>query len=102
MSKQINFVQAINWALHDAMEQDKSTILLGEDVADEEGGGVVKVTQGLSANFGTDRVRSTPIAEEAIIGAAIGYELSKKGLHLLNVEMLTALPEMDQRLIRVP
>ena len=37
-----------------------------------------------------------------IIGAAIGYELSKKGLHLLNVEMLTALPEMDQRLIRVP
>lgn len=78
MSKQINFVQAINWSLHDAMEQDKSTILLGEDVADEEGGGVVKVTQGLSTSFGTERVRSTPIAEEAIIGAAIGASLAGK------------------------
>ena len=37
-----------------------------------------------------------------IIGAAIGYELSKKGLHTLIVEMLPALPDMDQRLIRVP
>ena len=78
MSKQINFVEAINWALHDAMKQDKSTILLGEDVADEEGGGVVKVTQGLSTSFGTERVRSTPIAEEAIIGAAIGASLAGK------------------------
>ncbi|MGV6807346.1 MAG: alpha-ketoacid dehydrogenase subunit beta [bacterium] len=78
MAKKMNFVQAINLAMHDAMEQDDSVMLLGEDVGDEEGGGVVKVSHGLSTKFGTDRVRSTPIAEEAIMGAAIGASLVGK------------------------
>jgi acetoin:2,6-dichlorophenolindophenol oxidoreductase subunit beta len=65
-------VQALNTALHEAMAADESVIILGEDVADAQGGGVVKVTQGLSTRFGVSRVRSTPIAEQAIIGAAIG------------------------------
>lgn len=73
-----NFVQAINWAMEDAMEADPNVVLLGEDVGDAEGGGVVKVTQGLSTRFGTDRVKSTPIAEEAIMGAAIGASLVGK------------------------
>jgi acetoin:2,6-dichlorophenolindophenol oxidoreductase subunit beta len=68
----VNFVQALNTALHEAMAQDDSVIVLGEDVADAQGGGVVKVTQGLSTRFGVERVRSTPISEQAIIGAAIG------------------------------
>lgn len=78
MTKQMNFVDAINRAMHDAMASDDSVMLLGEDVADEEGGGVVKVTQGLSTKFGVERVRSTPIAEEAIVGAAIGASLVGK------------------------
>ena len=78
MGAQVNFVQAINQAMHDAMADDPSVLLLGEDVADEEGGGVVKVTAGLSGAFGTDRVRSTPIAEEAIDGAALGAALVGK------------------------
>ncbi|MEM6581685.1 MAG: transketolase C-terminal domain-containing protein [Pseudomonadota bacterium] len=78
MGDKINFVQAINRAMFDAMEVDADVILLGEDVADEEGGGVVKVTHGLSAAYGCDRVRSTPIAEEAIMGAAIGASLVGK------------------------
>ncbi|MEM6300573.1 MAG: alpha-ketoacid dehydrogenase subunit beta [Pseudomonadota bacterium] len=78
MGAQVNFVQAINQAMHDAMADDPSVLLLGEDVADEEGGGVVKVTAGLSSAFGTDRVRSTPITEEAIIGAAVGSALVGK------------------------
>jgi pyruvate/2-oxoglutarate/acetoin dehydrogenase E1 component len=45
---------------------------MGEDVADSAGGGVFYVTQGLSAEFGEERVRNTPIAEEGIIGAGIG------------------------------
>jgi pyruvate/2-oxoglutarate/acetoin dehydrogenase E1 component len=65
-------VQAINLAIADAMEADRSVIVLGEDVADEELGGVCGVTKGLSTRFGTSRVRSTPISEQAIIGAAIG------------------------------
>jgi acetoin:2,6-dichlorophenolindophenol oxidoreductase subunit beta len=69
---QTTIVQELNSALHAAMEFDDSVIVLGEDVADAQGGGVVKVTQGLSTKFGVARVRSTPISEQAIIGAAIG------------------------------
>jgi acetoin:2,6-dichlorophenolindophenol oxidoreductase subunit beta len=47
-------------------------IVLGEEVGDKEGGGIVGVTKGLSAKYGDARVRSTPISEQAIIGAAIG------------------------------
>jgi pyruvate/2-oxoglutarate/acetoin dehydrogenase E1 component len=65
---------AVNQALAEAMEQDPKVILLGEDIADPAGG-VMKATAGLSTRFGTDRVRATPIAEQAIIGAAIGASL---------------------------
>jgi pyruvate/2-oxoglutarate/acetoin dehydrogenase E1 component len=69
-------LQAINLALHDALAADQNVILFGEDVGDKEGGGVVEVTKGLSSKFGDERVRSTPIAEQAIIGAAIGAALA--------------------------
>jgi pyruvate/2-oxoglutarate/acetoin dehydrogenase E1 component len=54
------------------MALDPNVILLGEDIADEQEGGIVGVTKGLSAKHGKARVRSTPISEQAIIGAAIG------------------------------
>lgn len=73
--KKMNILQAINLALHDAMEADPKVLVFGEDVADPEGGGVIGVTKGLSDKFGAQRVRSTPIAEQAIIGAAIGASL---------------------------
>ena len=72
MSEKMNLVQAVNAALADAMEADETVLLLGEDIADKEGGGVCGVTSGLSTRFGTDRVKSTPISEQAIMGAAIG------------------------------
>jgi pyruvate dehydrogenase E1 component beta subunit len=68
-------LQAINAAIADAMADDDMVVVLGEDVADPEEGGVVGVTKGLSARFGEKRVRSTPIAEQAIMGAAIGASL---------------------------
>ncbi|GGA37088.1 alpha-ketoacid dehydrogenase subunit beta [Sphingomonas psychrolutea] len=71
-TKKLNAIQAINQALAQAMEADPTILVLGEDVADREGGGVVGVTKGLSTRFGEDRVKSTPISEQAIIGAAIG------------------------------
>ena len=46
--------------------------MFGEDVGDPEGGGVAGVSRGLSTKYGWARVRSTPIAEQAIVGAAIG------------------------------
>lgn len=73
--KKINMVQAINLALDDALGRDDSVLVLGEDVADAQGGGVFKCTAGLSAKHGTERVRSTPIAEQAIMGAAVGAAL---------------------------
>lgn len=68
----MNTIQAVNLALDDAMGQDPNVIVLGEDVADGQEGGIVGVTKGLSSKYGDSRVRSTPIAEQAIIGAAIG------------------------------
>jgi pyruvate dehydrogenase E1 component beta subunit len=71
----MNAIQAINAAIAEAMEKDHKVVLLGEDVADREGGGIIGMTRGLSTRFGDDRVKSTPIAEQAIVGAAIGAAL---------------------------
>jgi acetoin:2,6-dichlorophenolindophenol oxidoreductase subunit beta len=73
--KPVTILQGINQAIADAMEADGKVLVLGEDVADPEDGGVCGVTKGLSSRFGDKRVRSTPIAEQAIIGAAIGASL---------------------------
>lgn len=70
--KKMTFGQAVNMAMDEAMELDPRVILMGEDIADEQGGGVFGATKGLSAKYGVDRVRTTPIAEQAIVGAAVG------------------------------
>jgi pyruvate dehydrogenase E1 component beta subunit len=70
--KNVNCLQALNWALDDALATNPTVLVLGEDVADGQGGGVLGVTKGLSTKHGDVRVRSTPIAEQAIMGAAIG------------------------------
>ena len=76
MSGKMTMLEAINLALHDAMASDDQVLVLGEDVADPEEGGVVGITKGLSSKFGNHRVKSTPIAEQAIIGAAIGAAIA--------------------------
>ncbi len=75
-ARKMNALQAVNAALMQAMAEDDKVLVLGEDVADREGGGVTGATKGLSTKFGDDRVKSTPISEQAIIGAAIGAALS--------------------------
>ncbi len=67
------FLDAIHDGLHQAMEEDPSVLVLGQDVA--EYGGVFKVTAGLLERFGKDRVRNTPIVESGAIGAAMGLAL---------------------------
>jgi pyruvate/2-oxoglutarate/acetoin dehydrogenase E1 component len=54
------------------MATDPTVLLLGEDVSDPTAGGVFHAREGLSANYGEDRVRALPISEQAIVGAAIG------------------------------
>ncbi len=75
-SDKITMLQAINWALDDAMANDPRVLVFGEDVADAEGGGVSGITRGLSTKYGNMRVRSTPISEQAIVGAAIGAAIA--------------------------
>lgn len=72
----MTMAQAINMAMDDALALDPTVLVLGEDVADPQGGGVFKCTSGLSTRHGNERVRSTPIAEQAIIGAAVGAALA--------------------------
>jgi len=72
----ISFTEAYHRALDESMAADPSVIMLGEDIGDEEGGGVFKVTKGLSTKYGAQRVRTTPISEQAIVGAAVGAALA--------------------------
>jgi pyruvate dehydrogenase E1 component beta subunit len=72
----MSFAEASRLALTDALESDPSVFILGEDIGDPEGGGVFKVTDGLSTKYGPERVRTTPISEQAIMGAAIGAAIS--------------------------
>jgi 2-oxoisovalerate dehydrogenase E1 component len=74
-TRQLTYGAAINEALDLALTRDARVFLLGEDIADPAGG-VVKATYGLSTKHGRDRVRPTPIAETAIVGAAIGAAIA--------------------------
>ncbi len=69
----LNMVEAINLALQEEMERDERIIILGEDVGRE--GGVFRVTDGLQARFGEERVVDTPLAETGIVGTAMGMAL---------------------------
>jgi len=69
----MTMVQAIQDALRVALRQDPRVVLLGEDVG--RNGGVFRVTEGLQAEFGAERVSDTPLAENGIVGGAIGMAL---------------------------
>jgi pyruvate dehydrogenase E1 component beta subunit len=72
----MSMVAAINRALDEAMAADEGVIILGEDVAAKQGGGVFKITSGLTEKYGEHRVRATPISEQAIMGACVGAALA--------------------------
>ena len=91
---EITYREALNQALREEMERDSSVFLLGEDVGLY--GGSFKVTDGLLAEFGSERVLDTPIAEGSIVGMAVGAAMA--GLRPV-VELMTvnfALLAMDQ------
>lgn len=64
---------ALNAALRRSMERDPGVVLLGEDIG--RLGGVFRVTDGLQKDFGEARVIDAPLAESAIVGAAIGLAM---------------------------
>ena len=67
---EITMLEAIREALFEEMQRDPTVVTLGEDVG--VFGGAFKVTEGLLAKFGPERVIDTPISETAIVGAACG------------------------------
>lgn len=70
----ITVAGALNRALADALAADERVVVFGEDVGTL--GGVFRVTDGLAARFGEDRVFDTPLAESAIVGTAIGMAMN--------------------------
>lgn len=70
MSRPTTFAQALNTALRDALTEDESVLVLGEDVG--QLGGVFRITDGLTRDFGEERCFDTPLAEAGIAGFAIG------------------------------
>jgi 2-oxoisovalerate dehydrogenase E1 component beta subunit len=72
--EELTYLAAITAALQFEMGHDPNVIVIGEDVADPFGG-AFKVTQGLSTEFGTDRVINMPIAENGFVGMATGMAL---------------------------
>lgn len=91
---EMTYRDALNLALKEEMRRDPSVVTWGEDVALYEGS--FKVTRGLLAEFGEERVKDTPISENTIIGVAIGAAMG--GLRPI-AELMTvnfALLAMDQ------
>lgn len=74
MKKIMNMVNAINDALDIKLAEDDRIIVYGEDVGVE--GGVFRVTEGLQAKYGVDRVFDSPLAESAIAGTAVGMSIA--------------------------
>ena len=91
---EMTYRDALNLALKEEMRRDPAVVVMGEDVSLYEGS--FKVTRGLLAEFGEERIKDTPISENTIIGVAIGAAMG--GLRPV-AELMTvnfALLAMDQ------
>jgi 2-oxoisovalerate dehydrogenase E1 component len=70
----MNMAEALNAALDQAMEGNDEVVVLGEDVG--VAGGVFRITEGLHAKYGDERVIDTPLNESGIVGTAVGMALA--------------------------
>lgn len=67
---ELTMAKALNLALREAMGEDPTVMVLGQDVGKDEG--VFRITEGLLKEFGADRVVDFPVAESAIAGVSVG------------------------------
>lgn len=70
----LTMAEAINQALHQEMELDPTTLILGQDVG--VAGGVFRISEGLQERFGEERVIDAPVNESGIVGTAIGMAMA--------------------------
>jgi pyruvate/2-oxoglutarate/acetoin dehydrogenase E1 component len=71
---ELSYRDAVAYGIAQEMRRDPALVMLGEDIA--AAGGVFKTTVGLLDEFGPDRIRDTPISEQAILGAAMGASMT--------------------------
>ena len=71
---ELTYRQAVAAGIAQEMSRDPMVVLIGEDVG--AAGGVFKLTEGLFERFGPERVKDTPISEQAIVGAAMGAAMT--------------------------
>jgi pyruvate dehydrogenase E1 component beta subunit len=71
---ELSYREAVAYGIAQEMRRDPNLVMLGEDIA--AAGGVFKTTVGLLDEFGPERVRDTPISEQAILGAAMGAAMT--------------------------
>src|SRR6187431_1398226 len=72
--REIQFREALREALSEEMRRDPSVLLMGEEV--DEYNGAYKVSQGMLAEFGADRVLDTPISELGFAGIGVGAAMN--------------------------
>ncbi|MEU4695213.1 alpha-ketoacid dehydrogenase subunit beta [Actinoplanes sp. NPDC023714] len=72
--EKLTMANALNRALRDALRADDTVMVFGEDVGPL--GGVFRITDGLTAEFGDQRCFDTPLAESGILGMAIGMAMN--------------------------
>ena len=73
-TREMSYREAVKLGLAEELRRDPAVLLMGEDIG--ESGGVFKITEGLFAEFGPERVRDTPISETAFVGAALGLAVT--------------------------
>ena len=73
MSEKLTMAKALNRGLRRALQADPKVLLAGEDIG--KLGGVFRITEGLQAEFGENRVVDSPLAESGIVGTAVGLAL---------------------------
>ncbi len=75
-TRELTYSQALREALTEEMRRDPNIVLMGEDIGAY--GGVFRVTEGLFAQFGPDRVKDTPISEAAFVSMGVGMAMTGK------------------------
>jgi 2-oxoisovalerate dehydrogenase E1 component len=73
-TRELTYTEALREAIAQSMEADDSVFVIGEDVG--KIGGIFGVTRGLIDQFGRERLRDTPISEQAIASHAVGAAIS--------------------------
>ena len=72
--QELRYLDAIADGMRHALEEHPELVFMGQDVA--EYGGVFKISKGLLEEFGSERVRNTPLCESAVVGATLGLSVA--------------------------